>query len=1045
MTEVDLPYQTFHCPVERRTASIEAKVDLNSGEYIVLWSSIQLVFQNVRCVQHGIRAIECLIDPTTWKPFNPPRIKYYPGVTLEVVSNQLEPSNTAVISHAEPRTSILSNLHISSAACSGATRLKEDVSSMTLGHRRQPMKYQPTRLWGKTLESLSTGMTPVGQAPMEAYSRFLEAQIGNVMASHNQQQNEAIKAHMNSVLAKFLEEHEKQHTELKMNQAEILEMQRRMQRMQEEALDRLLVIQSNVKAVLVQTYELFEYPIPRLFIVLPVEPDLLDRLNPVTQKFRLYFLCECGEHTKVFNDENTTIPHHIHLAKHEGYDLQRPKEFFQKYGRYMLTLLEMIKYGFTITSLAVPALVALSAPGAIDRFKVSLNSISQSDVNKSIEYLQDLTNNDPSGQNSAKDVESDSFSGQDALEGADLRHLEAFIKGKDKYRTLGNLYRIVTQEGHVKWVCIDHYRSTYKEKEQQAFSNAVQVNNGSYEPQLGQVVVHLESKTRAAEFFNALANARRVDDLDITFGGDCSRSDLEVLQVALKKSRVSILRLDLRQFRSSFSSKMRSTAARYEVLLRIMELPNMKMIHIVFPKDFAKLSSFPPRRLPYQCKLSFEMVPGRIEKKEFEVLAETLKTNSILTTLNLKDNSIGDDGALALSEVLKINSTLTTLDLRGNSIGNNGARALSEALMTNSTLITLDLRNNSIGDNGALALSKALKNNPTLATLDLRNNWIGDNGAQALSEALMTNSILATLDLWNNSIGDNGALALSEALMINSTLTTLNLEKNSIGDKGAIALSEALMTNSTLTTLDLENNWIGDNGARALSEALMTNSALTILDLRGNSIGDDGTQALSEVLKNNSILTTVNLRNNSIGDNGAQALSEALMTNSTLTTLDLRNNSIGDNGALALSEALMTNSALTTLNLEKNSIGDNGALALSEALMTNSTLTTLDLENNWIGDNGALALSEVLKTNSILTTVNLRRNSIGDNGTQALSEAFKTNSTLTTLDLNFNSGALSWPWHFLTLTLSQALKTNSTLTTLDLRDNSVGDNGAQEC
>ncbi|KAI7824154.1 hypothetical protein BC939DRAFT_476939 [Gamsiella multidivaricata] len=619
--------------------------------------------------------------------------------------------------------------------------------------------------------------------------------------------------------------------------------------MQEQALDRLAVIHGRVAALLTQTYELHEYPIPRLFIILPNKTSNWDPANILNNQFRLHFLCECGEHTKVFDGENTKIPHHIHLAKHEGYDLHRPKEFFQKYGRYMLTVLEMIKYGVTIAGLAVPALAAISAPGVIDMFKDSLDTISQSDVNQSIAYLQGLANNDSKDQDSAKDIEADSFTGLDALEGADLRHLEAFIKGKDKHRALGNLYRIVTQEGHVKWVCIDHYRLTYKEKEQQAFTNAVQMNGGTYEPQLGQVVIRLGSKIRAAEFFDALGKARRVDDLDITFDWECTRSDLEALEDALKKSRVLILRLDLYRFRTSLGSKLLPTSTRYEVLFRIIQLPNMKMIHVVLPKEFVKLSSFETKRPSHLRQLSFETVARSIGGKEFGIVAETLKTNSTLTTLDLAGNSIGSNGAQALSEPLKTISTLTTLDLAANSIGPNGAQALSEALMTNSTLTSLDLGDNPIGDNGAQALSEALKTNSTLATLDLWNNGIGDNGAQALSEALMTNSTLTTLDLWNNGIGDNGAQALSEALKTDSTLATLALGDNSIGDNGAQALSEALKTNSTLTTLDLTLNRIGDSGAQTLSKALKTNSTLATLALGDNSTGDNGVQALCQVSK----------------------------------------------------------------------------------------------------------------------------------------------------------------------------------------------------
>jgi len=80
-----------------------------------------------------------------------------------------------------------------------------------------------------------------------------------------------------------------------------------------------------------------------------------------------------------------------------------------------------------------------------------------------------------------------------------------------------------------------------------------------------------------------------------------------------------------------------------------------------------------------------------------------LKTTSTLTTLNLQNNLISDNGAQALSEALKINSSLTTLNLKSNLIGDSGAQTLAQALKSNSSPTTLDLRRNN-GFGGTLAL-----------------------------------------------------------------------------------------------------------------------------------------------------------------------------------------------------------------------------------------------------------------------------------------------------------------------------------------------------
>ncbi|KAG0261637.1 hypothetical protein BGZ95_004182, partial [Linnemannia exigua] len=583
--------------------------------------------------------------------------------------------------------------------------------------------------------------------------------------------------------------------------------------MQKQALGRLVVIQERIQAILTQTCDLHEYPIPRLFIILPKETNLTNLFQ-----FRLYFLCECGEHAKVLNGDDTNIQlqHHIHIAKHEGYDLQRPTEFFQKYGRYMLTLLQMIKYGSTIAGYFTPSLSAVNVSGANGMLTNSQDIITPSAINRSIEYLQSLPSDQ---QDAAKVTNKDSFAGQGAVEGADLHHLEAFIKRKDQDQALGNLYRTITDEGHVKWICIKHYRLANKEQDQQAFVTAVGLTGGHYNPCLGRVTVSLRSRKQAAGFFKALAKARRVDELVVTFDWKGTMSGLEKFGQTLENAAISILRLDFQRFRTLLASKLESTNALKQALSHSIDLPSMKKIHIILPMDLFELSSLQPKRLSFPPKFSIELVPRQggfnLGEEELQTLAETLKTNSPLITLDLNSNPIGSNGAVTPSEALKFK--LTTLNLYGNSIGDNGAVALSEALKTNSTLTTLSLYGQWIGDNGSVALSEALKTNSTLTTLSFYGNSIGDKGAVALSEALGTNSTLTTLSLYGDSIGDRGAVALSEALKTNSTLTTLSLTGTWIGDKGAVALSEALKINLTLITLNLYSESIRKNEAMVLS------------------------------------------------------------------------------------------------------------------------------------------------------------------------------------------------------------------------------------
>ncbi|KAF9321562.1 hypothetical protein BGZ91_004509, partial [Linnemannia elongata] len=129
-----------------------------------------------------------------------------------------------------------------------------------------------------------------------------------------------------------------------------------MHRMQRRTIDRLIVAQQRIEAILVQNYELHEYPIPRLFVILPDSYEKWEPRNFLAERFRLFFLCECGDHGKTNNATELTstaqptitaaenyapiaIKNTIHLAKHEGYELSRPTEFFDRYGPYVLGML----------------------------------------------------------------------------------------------------------------------------------------------------------------------------------------------------------------------------------------------------------------------------------------------------------------------------------------------------------------------------------------------------------------------------------------------------------------------------------------------------------------------------------------------------------------------------------------------------------------------------------------------------------------------------------------------------------------------------------
>ncbi|KAG0310160.1 hypothetical protein BGZ99_000629 [Dissophora globulifera] len=765
---------------------------------VIYWESIKQVFSGARQAKNGDVAI-------------PRYIKYSPGMVLNDVS-----SSATEYLHADSRARVLSVIPTVALATTRAVSLAEASVGLKDARTDPSIEIPGKNKFFEGLQVATSSETPVNDVPstgcpilqpssnsqIEAtsdtaplFKQAAQLALKKVKVSDTQIQLQELRCDIAQMIW-FQKASDAKQEEIKQLQKRALEGQEKIEQLQEEvrqlqvknqeelrqmhieAMGQLAVLQSRVQAILIQTFELHEYPIPRLFIVLLQNPAGWDAVNPFSNKFRLYFLCECGEHTKLANSK-TRISHHIHLAKHEGYEINRPSEFFRQYGSYVLTILKMPKLGVTVAGVVVPALSQLISSDAIGQSIDSLKTLQRSIVPGVDQIIEWMDKNSMTDSQAVEDITVDKgeavervtkqIDNKGALEGADLRKPNTFLQDNDENKVLGNLHRTVTVEGHVKWVCIDHYRESYQEAQTKAFQRALDSVGGSFYENSGLVTVKLRSGVLAEQFYSALGKARSVLELDIDLDFECTKSDLERLEDALKTSSASILRLDHQRFRTSIRKKLLSQSA----------------------------FQFPAEELLHLQKLSLEMVLGSTRYEEVRILTQILKTNPTLVTWHLYKKKIRDNGARALSEVLKINSTLTTLSLDSNSIGDNGAQALSDALKNNSTLTTLNLTSNSIGDNGVQALSEALKINSTLTTLNLSKNSIGRNGAQALSEALKINSTLTTLQLSSNSIGDSGARALSRALKTNSNLTDLVLWHNSIGDNGGRALSEVLRNKST--------------------------------------------------------------------------------------------------------------------------------------------------------------------------------------------------------------------------------------------------------
>ena len=367
--------------------------------------------------------------------------------------------------------------------------------------------------------------------------------------------------------------------------------------------------------------------------------------------------------------------------------------------------------------------------------------------------------------------------------------------------------------------------------------------------------------------------------------------------------------------------------------------------------------------------------------------------------------------AILIASDLKFMAVLTSVDLRANSIGDDGAEAIAEALKVNAVLTFLRLDDNKIGDDGAKAIAEALKVNAVLTFLRLDDNKIGDDGAKAIAEALKVNAVLTFLRLDDNKIGDDGAKAIAEALKVNAVLTFLRLDDNKIGDDGAKAIAEALKVNAVLKNCNLLKNRLDVESATMLAKIGRERGIMLSgmkRDQREVSFFKEGLQPADAILigsdlQSMAVLKNCNLLKNNLGIQPAMMLAKIGAEKGIMlsgmkrdqTEVSFFNEGFQPADAILIASDLKFMAVLTTLNLWSNSIGDEGAKAIAEALKVNAVVTTLALGNNNIGNDGAKAIAEALKVNVVLTKLVLweERNCIlGDAGKRAFQDAVKGRS-----------------------------------------------------
>ena len=193
--------------------------------------------------------------------------------------------------------------------------------------------------------------------------------------------------------------------------------------------------------------------------------------------------------------------------------------------------------------------------------------------------------------------------------------------------------------------------------------------------------------------------------------------------------------------------------------------------------------------------------------------------------LNLSSNIIGPRAAKAVSDFLSSsNCPLKTLILQNADVDDYECEQFITSIKSNSVLTEIDLSNNKIGSAEALnvvkpdlitggeAIAELLRSPMTqLQSLKLSWNMIRLHSAVDLASSLSVNTSLLYLDLSCNSLGKDGGEALGDALLANRSLKTLIISSNGIEAKACFTICMSIIENGSLRKVCLDGNPIGES------------------------------------------------------------------------------------------------------------------------------------------------------------------------------------------------------------------------------------------
>eukprot|EP00935_MAST-01C_sp_MAST-1C-sp1_P000186 g186.t1 len=456
-------------------------------------------------------------------------------------------------------------------------------------------------------------------------------------------------------------------------------------------------------------------------------------------------------------------------------------------------------------------------------------------------------------------------------------------------------------------------------------------------------------------------------------------------------------------------------------------------------------------------------------------LADGIKYNRAMVTINIMGNNIGKEQLSKLQDIMKVHPTLVSLcgiadnateaNLSGLRMDADDAVILADELPAKGAMaklifggdgqiygghaspatlevgmIEVVLRNDYLGVGGAIIVGAWIshRDNGAMVKFDVSNNDIRAGGGKALGDALKDNQVLQELNIASNKLNlqDNtkfsdtdmsGVIAISNAIPTMGALATITFGDTFDHDKdGTVTLS------TSMTEADFSSKNLGPSGAVHIVAAFFPKcQVMTKLDISSNYKPEEGLTLRAQGYSNKSA-------------EFIKPIAEMLKTNTTVTELNVSSNWLNAEAGRVLSDAISANRALTTLNMSANKL-TRGKL---KANPHTSDSYWVSQDSSYESDmSGVIALADGIKNNGALVKFDISSNCLCEKGTKALAEALKGNQIMSELNISGNqmtrgssgfSGKMSG-----VIAIADAIPTIGAMTSLNVSNNDLCAEGAK--